>query len=71
MAIGLLALPILYLASPLLVYAAASMMGRNRGMDNQFADLLDAFYEPAQRLTEKWELYKRFILWCLEITGQT
>ena len=65
-----LALPLLYLLSPLLVYASATVLGVSRGMDNAFADFLDVFYEPAQRLTEKWELYDRFIVWCLEVTGQ-
>ena len=66
-----IALPVLYLVSPLLVYSVASLMKVNRGMDNRFADALDVLYEPAQRLTEKWQAYDQFILWCLKITGQT
>ena len=45
-------------------------MGVDRGMDNGFADFLDMFFEPVQGLTERWELYDRYILWCLGITGQ-
>ena len=59
-----------YLFSPLLVYATASAFGVDRGIDNRFADFLDAFYEPAQRLTEKSEIYDRYILWCLDLTNQ-
>ena len=69
-AYGLAALT-LYLASPLIVYGTASLLKVNRGMDNAFADFLDEVYESAQRLTEKWGFYDRYILWCIEITGQT
>jgi len=62
---------VLYLASPLVVYATASLFHVDRGIDNAFADFLDAFYEPAQRLTEEWGFYDRFIVWTLKITGQT
>ena len=66
----LLAAISVYLFSPLMVYAAASAVGVDRGIDNRFADFLDAFYEPAQRLTEISEMYDRYILWCLDLTGQ-
>ncbi len=68
---GLFGVVIFYLVSPLLVYAVASGMKVNRGMDNRFADFLDVIYEPAQRLTEQWDAYDRFIVWCIKITGQT